>query len=55
MVPGQKGEYAPTINEWEGKSRYTESFVATIEDIQTVMSIADDLEAYCNNLVTEEQ
>ena len=47
-------ELAPTINEWEGKSRYTESFTATIEDINEVLQIAEELKIYCSSLVIEE-
>ena len=44
---------APTINEWEAKSRYSESFIATIQDINTVFDLTEKLKEYCNGLVTE--
>ena len=44
---------APVINEWEGKSRCSESFTATLQDIQEVMELAEALNNYCSGLVKD--
>lgn len=46
---------ASTINSWEAESRYLDSFVATIEDIDDVRNIVEELLEYCKTLAIEIQ
>ena len=42
---------ADTFNSWETKSRYNDSFVATIKDIELAINICRNLERHCDKLV----
>ena len=44
---------AVTINEWETKSRYSNTFTALIDDINDAIAIAQKLSDYCDSLVEE--
>ena len=44
---------ASTLNSWEAESRYKDSFVATKEEIDEALEIAEELLKYCNQLVEE--
>ncbi len=46
---------ASSLNSWEAESRYNDSFVALIEDIEDARKIADKLIKYCDSLVIEEK
>lgn len=46
---------AATLNSWQTESRYNDSFVGLIEDIDDARAIADEIIEYCEGLVTEEQ
>ena len=42
---------ASVLNSWEAETRYNDSFVSLIEDIDEARALADKILAYCSTLV----
>lgn len=44
---------ASTLNSWQTESRYNDSFMSLIEDIDDARMLADRILSYCDGLVSE--
>ena len=42
---------ASTLNSWEAESRYNDSFIAVIEDVEEARALADRILVYCDGMV----
>ena len=42
---------ASVLNSWEAETRYNDSFVSLLEDIDEARALSDKILAYCNTLV----